>query len=168
MRTLLLLLILTAFPALAAPLTDYLQSADTVFRDAALYRRYFVADLGRLPPFGDAVYKSASDYSRSMRSLQARFYSLTPPGEAANYHESLRALVQQQTGHAASFVYYISQLKLDKERLAQGLKWAEEHYNSHQKEFLEFTATVDSVEKPKLDKVIELRSQLKPEFKATP
>jgi hypothetical protein len=160
---------LLALPALASPLTDYLKSADTAFREAGLYRRQFAARLGEARQFRGAVYESATGYSRSLKSVQTRLESLTPPNEAAGYHEALRAHLEIQVQNACQTDYQVTTLVRDEELLASGrAKHLEEDYKRHMGEFYQFIGTIDSAEKPSLDRVIELRQQLKPDFELEP
>lgn len=168
MRTLLLLLILTAFPALAAPLTEYLQVADNAFRDASRYRQQLAATLGREQQFGP-VLKVAGDYSRSLRDLRFRVESTTPPGEAAKYHGALLALLDKQREHAATMEFQVTTLVGDEARAAKypgGV--AEADYNRHKAEFLQFIGSIDAAESPLLERLIGLRQQFKPDFELEP
>ena len=164
-----LLFLLLALPALASPLTEYLKSADTAFREAGLYRRQFAACLGEARQFAGAVHKSASGCNRSLKSVQARLESLTPPGEATRYHEALRAYLKIQVLNAERIDSQVSGLVSDEELLARvGGKRLDDEYKRHVGEFFQFVGTIDSVEKPSLDGVIELRQQLKPDFELEP
>lgn len=165
---LLLLFLLLALPALASPLTEYLQVADNAFRQASLYRQQLAATLGREQKFGP-VFKVASDYNRSLKNLRLQVESTTPPGEASNYHGALLAFLGKQSEHAGRTEFQVSTLVGDEARAAKYPGgFAEADYNRHKAEFIQFIGSIDAAERPLLDRLIGLRQQLKPDFELEP
>lgn len=160
----LLLLVLLALPVLATP-NDYLKSADTAWREAALYRRQFIASLSEAKQFSGAVYKSATGYNRSLKSVVARVEGLTPGAETVRYHEALLVNLKTQADTAVSLEVKVTSLVQDEEQLAKTpAKNLKENYQRHLAEFTQFLGSIESKEKPSLDEVIKLRLQLKPDF----
>lgn len=167
MRILLFLLVL-ALPALASPLSDYLQEADNVFREAVRYRQQLAASLGREQKFGP-VFQVACDYNRSLANLRLRLQNTTPPDEASNCHVALLAFLAKQCEHAGLMETQLSKLVQDEARLATALsRIVEADYNRHKDEFFQFIPGVDVAEGPLLDRFMGLRQQLKPDFELQP
>lgn len=166
LRTLLFLLLV--LPALASPLTDYLQLADNIFRQSGLYRRQFVACLDGERKFGN-VLGAAGGYNTSLKNLLARLESAKTPGEAKNYHDSLLALMRKQVEHSASIEFQVSNLtQLEGMQARNPSQIVEADYKRQIVDFFQFLSSIDSLEKPLLDRVLELRQQLKPDFVAEP